>query len=136
MKIQDKHNSTLTMKSLYIKNFSFTREKIIDNSELEMSLIPNIKIINEDEAEFEISLMLYNNQKQFDLSISIFAAMQKKKGELDWGILKSNVFAIIFPFLRSQVSILTSQPDFKPILMPVVNINKIFEDIDSENIIE
>jgi Preprotein translocase subunit SecB len=43
-------------------------------------------------------------------------------------LVTKNTVAILFPFLRSQVSLLTTQPGFAPIMLPVVNINEMFED--------
>ena len=44
-------------------------------------------------------------------------------------ILKKNTVAIMFPFIRSQVSILTTQPGMIPIVMPPININALVDDM-------
>ena len=41
--------------------------------------------------------------------------------------LKANAVAIMFPYLRSQLTLLTSQPEMMPIILPTVNINKLLE---------
>ena len=42
-------------------------------------------------------------------------------------LVKANTVAIIFPFIRSQISLLTTQPGMKPIIMPPININSIIQ---------
>lgn len=38
-------------------------------------------------------------------------------------ILENNTVAILFPYLRSQLTLLSSQPDFEPVILPALNIN-------------
>ena len=49
------------------------------------------------------------------------------KTDLSIGKLKTNAVAIMFPYLRSQVTLWTSQPMMSPIVLPPININKIFK---------
>ena len=46
--------------------------------------------------------------------------------------MKKNTVAIMFPFIRSQVSILTTQPGMIPIVMPPININALVEDMKKQ----
>lgn len=43
-------------------------------------------------------------------------------------LLEKNAIAIIFPYARSQMTLLTSQPETVPVIVPVVNINNLFEE--------
>ncbi len=43
-------------------------------------------------------------------------------------ILEKNAVAILFPYARTQLTLLTSQPETMPIVLPAVNINKMFEE--------
>lgn len=43
-------------------------------------------------------------------------------------ILENNTVAILFPYLRSQLTLLSSQPDFEPIVLPVLNINALLNE--------
>lgn len=42
-------------------------------------------------------------------------------------LLNQNALAIIFPFVRSQMSLLTTQPETTPILLPVINIAELIK---------
>lgn len=43
-------------------------------------------------------------------------------------ILENNTVAILFPYLRSQLTLLSSQPDFEPIILPALNINALLNE--------
>ena len=43
-------------------------------------------------------------------------------------LLEKNAVAILFPYARTQLTLLTSQPETMPIVLPAVNINKMFEE--------
>lgn len=42
-------------------------------------------------------------------------------------LLQKNAIAIIFPYARSQMTLLTSQPETIPAIVPVVNINQLVD---------
>ena len=43
-------------------------------------------------------------------------------------IVRQNSVAIIFPYLRSQVSLITAQPEMEPVVLRPVNIAQMVED--------
>lgn len=42
-------------------------------------------------------------------------------------LIKENGVAILFPYLRSELTLLTTQPGFHPIVLLAVNIAKMFQ---------
>lgn len=42
-------------------------------------------------------------------------------------LLTKNTLSILFPYLRSQLSLLTTQPDMSPVIIPPMNIESFFE---------
>ena len=42
-------------------------------------------------------------------------------------ILLKNTVAIMLPFIRSQVSLLTTQPGMKPIMLQPMDVNQLFD---------
>ena len=53
-------------------------------------------------------------------------------GELPEGVdvdtlLKENVVAILFPYIRSEMTLITSQPEVEPVVWPVMNILSMFK---------
>ena len=50
-------------------------------------------------------------------------------------MLKENCAAILFPYVRSLVSLLSSQTDYTKITLPAINFVNLIEDIKDEDII-
>ena len=45
-------------------------------------------------------------------------------------LINKNAIAILFPYLRSQVTLITSQPNMTPIILPPININTLLKNDD------
>lgn len=45
-------------------------------------------------------------------------------------LLKENALAILFPYIRSQMTLLTAQPEVEPIVWPVMNILEMLKKSD------
>ena len=46
-------------------------------------------------------------------------------------LLQKNTLAILFPYLRTQVSVITMQPDMNPIVIPPLNIEVVFDQAEN-----
>ena len=55
-------------------------------------------------------------------------SLKKKK------MLKENCAAILFPYVRSLVSLLSSQTDYTKVILPVINFVNLIEDVKDEDI--
>lgn len=49
-------------------------------------------------------------------------------------LINYNSVAILFPYIRSQISLITAQPDLSPVVLPPVNIAAMFEDTEKKQI--
>lgn len=47
-------------------------------------------------------------------------------------LLNSNAVAILFAYVRSQLTLLTAQPGTEPIVLPVMNIAKMLEESEKK----
>ena len=62
----------------------------------------------------------------------IFELKDEEDASIRKAVISKNTLSILFPYLRSQVTLLTAQPDMKPIVLPAVNINSLLEHMDGE----
>lgn len=51
-------------------------------------------------------------------------------------LLQENALAILFPYVRSQMTLLTAQPETEPIVWPAMNINKMMTTAESKIIMQ
>ncbi|MBP2027438.1 preprotein translocase subunit SecB [Acetoanaerobium pronyense] len=136
MKLDKKHESFLTMENLFFSEIIFKNPNHTDSMDLEIDLDADVKVDQSSNVITKIKLNIIS-EKDDDFFISITAVGKFKISEVDFvpndvkqKIVKNNTIAILFPYIRSQVTLLTSQPNFKSFVFPVVNINSIFESED------
>ena len=116
--------------NLIMKNLAFT--KIItkrffslpDNVEINGSF--DIKYEEVDENEINVFLMYNAKSKKNEIEIEVelqgnFIARDIDDDSVKRYLLHVNTIAIMFPYLRSQISLATNQPGFVPIQIPIVN---------------
>lgn len=119
-----KMKSNLKMDNLYFSSCSVERECKVENGECKADLQRNIKKTGEHEYDVELELLVQKS----DLSVSIVARAQfmyeAEDYEREESIIKANTVAIMFPFIRSQVTLLTTQPGMTPIVLPPINTTK------------
>ena len=117
--------SNLQMKDFYFSRFSFVRDKVIKDGELNVDLQKNII----SKGDHEYNIILTTTIEQDDMNIELVAEAQFLYESDDYSreesIINTNTVAIMFPFIRSQVTLLTSQPGMIPIILPAINTQKL-----------
>ena len=142
MQLDKRHESMFTQDKLYIKKFEFTRDEIIGNTELSVRFIPKIEYGSESEnsARITIEVSIYDSRDEEKLALSITVVglfTLHQTDDVNYETIKKSLFeksaiTIMFPYIRSTVSLLTTQPDLQPIILPVYNIHKIIQDFNGE----
>lgn len=127
MKIKSKYESPLVLNKFEIIEGVF-RKNIESLDDLELEVKVNHSLKQYDEEIFEVLLNTTVCDKNEKLFVSatgrgIFITEQK-----NMGILEKNTIAIMFPYLRSYISLLTSHPGMNPIVLPAININAMIND--------
>lgn len=75
-----------------------------------------IRIEGENEGEFSFAVQASGH---FTLA---------KDADMRNVLMRKNAAAIIFPYVRSQISVLTAQPGMEPIVLPPMNVGQMVED--------
>lgn len=123
----EKMKSDLIMRNLYFSQCSFSRALIIKDAKLKMSLSSEITKVSEHIYLVEVNFIAKDGT-QFDLSITANAEFEyesdRKDANLEEKIISQNTIAIMFPFIRSQVSLITTQPHLQPLIIPPINVSK------------
>jgi preprotein translocase subunit SecB len=104
--------------------YEILKECKVENGECKADLQRNITKVDAHEYDVELQLSV----KKSDLSVSIVSKAYFIYGaetlELEENIVKTNTVAIMFPFIRSQVTLLTTQPGMTPIVLPPIYTTK------------
>lgn len=125
MDFQEKQLSSLQMQHLHVKDikFSATGKEPVRPTKMNVAFHVDKNVQSDSKMAVELSC---------DIDIPEIAQTQVKLAadfETDGNVpvesMLKNAIAIMFPFLRSQVTLVTSQPNFRPIILPIININNL-----------
>ncbi|MBR7016389.1 MAG: protein-export chaperone SecB [Lachnospiraceae bacterium] len=117
--------SNLQMRNFYFRRYSFFREPVISDGEYHIDLQKHI----EPKRKHEYKVILVTIIEKEDLHLELEAQAEFLYEAEDYSredaIINANTVAIMFPLIRSQVTLLTSQPGMAPIVLPPINTQKL-----------
>ena len=128
MKLKESTTSILKLNGIHFNELSFKRrdstDSVIDDCELTR------KVVDIDVDNFTVELNFKLSTSIFEMSISLEGkfniicedALMKER------LKKNNTISILFPYIRSEVTLLTSQPEMTPVIIPPININKLIDE--------
>jgi preprotein translocase subunit SecB len=126
----DKISSALVLQQLVFDKIAFNRKGFKNNNELEFEIEVRIGTCKND---YKVTLILKAEKKDeydFLISLSGFFTIEQDdelKDEQSKNLIYKNAVAILMPYLRSEVTLLTSQPEMDCVVLPLFNINKMFD---------
>ena len=122
----NKMKSELKMDDFHFVECSIKRKAVIENGALSFDLQKEIHEL--EDGSYSVILTFTIGKEKADLVVKVVAAAQFRMDnddvELVRSIMETNTVAIMFPFIRSQVSLLTTQPGMTPIVLPPINTAK------------
>lgn len=123
-----KNECKLQILDLYFSKFDFSMSREDDNREYNTSFNVEYAINNNDNSKVRVTVdtLISNSTNSISLTLQTIAVFNIEKDDMEDAlyeqIMKQNTVAIIFPFIRSQISLLTTQPGMPPIILPPMNI--------------
>lgn len=91
---------------------------------------------NHDGVHYAVTLIanIWSADKKVTMKVSLtgFFSCVCDDQNLKNTLINDNTVAILFPYLRSQVSLVSTQPYIPPIVIPPVNIVSMFKDSPEE----
>lgn len=121
MNIATNYESPLVLKDIMITEGTFKRsEDSLEDVELQVNVSHNVNQISDREYKIILELSVADPQGKLSVFVkgmAIFETEQKTRT-----LIERNTLAIMFPYFRSYVSTLTTQPGMMPIVLPAMNI--------------
>lgn len=120
-------NSVLSLDKLVFEKIEFKRIGMKNDKEIEFTLQV---VVNKKQKEdvYKVTLILNGNkEKEYTLEIALsgyfsFDENEEVDKEFKKLLINQNAVAIIMPYMRSQVSLITAQPEVDCVVMPPFNI--------------
>lgn len=124
-------NSSLILQKMVFDRIEFDRKGFRNTEELKFEL--QVQIGLGEDSIYKVTLVL-NGTKQDEYNIVIsLSGFFKIEGQEDLedkmvqDLINKNAVAILMPYLRSELTLLTAQPDTDSVVLPPFNINKMLE---------
>ena len=134
--ILQKSESVLVAKKIYIEDMNFQRTTVVSGTVrlTKSSIGKNIETIDENDYKCSLAYKMSDDEDSTSLEIVVSGIFEFKadlEPDLKEVIITKNTMAILFPYLRSQVTLLTAQPDIEPVVLPPININALLQNMDN-----
>lgn len=124
-------NSSLILQRLVFDKIEFDRKGFKNTNELNFELQVQISI-NEDSVH-RVTLVL-RGEKEDEYTVEIRLSgffridiQDEVDDKMFQHLMSKNAVAILMPYLRSELTLLTAQPDTDSVVLPPFNINKMME---------
>lgn len=124
-------NSVLTLQRMVFDRIEFDRKGFKNTKELKFRL--QVQIGSDQNSGYKVTLVLNGTkQDEYDIVISLSGFFQvegqeRSEDKTVQDLMNKNAVAILMPYLRSELTLLTAQPDTDSVVLPPFNINKMFE---------
>ena len=132
MRIKTKYESFLSLEKIEIVESSF-RKKDTPLYELELGIQVNHIINKLNETEYEIFLSATVADEEENLYVYVKGRAIFHIENYEKVLLEKNTLAIMFPYIRSYVSTITTQPGISPIVLPPMNIAAMIDDQNKQD---
>jgi len=128
-------SSVLKLKHIVFNEITFKRLGFQNKKEKEAQLRIGKRVEKVKEGNYQVSLSVKaTREKEYEATVTItgYCEISEDDPHKD-RILNENAIAILFPYVRSELTLLTAQPETETLTIPVVNINAMFkQDAETE----
>jgi preprotein translocase subunit SecB len=121
-------NSVLHLNTIYFSEITFSRTPDFENW-LKIYFDKDIIKVKDNSYDVTLTCLITNgDNRQLDLKIALKANFEvSSNSEAEEEQLFNSMIAIMYPYMRSQITLVTCQPNLNPINLPVANIHAMFE---------
>lgn len=121
MEVRSKYESPLVLEKIEIVESTFRKkDEPIDGLELGVQVERSLK--KKADGLFEVLLETTVSDEDEKVFVNVKGRAIFSTQQENMNILEKNTIAIMFPYIRSYISIITTQPGMNPIVLPAMNI--------------
>lgn len=116
------NNCILKLNHLLFDEITFNRVNFKSENDLQVEF--GFAFNKRENGEFVSSIRVIGTKKdEYNFVVRVSGYFQISETVEDSTILiQQNAIAIVFPYIRSQISLLTAQPEVDPVILPPMNI--------------
>jgi len=131
-KIRQNIESSLVLDRLVFEKIEFTRLGFGSDDDLKIEIQSNVSKRAEADI-YKVALTLKGRKEReflFEIILTGFFNLEggaNMEDDLKRTLVTRNSVAIMMPYMRSEVSLLTAQPGMECVVLPAFNINKMLD---------
>ena len=116
------NNCILKLNHLLFDEITFNRVNFKSKNDLQVEF--GFAFNKRENGEFVSSIRIIGTKKdEYNFVVRASGYFQISEAVEDSDIIiQQNAIAIVFPYIRSQISLLTAQPEVDPVILPPMNI--------------
>lgn len=124
--------SVLNLESLQFKNISFERIGNKQNNDISIGYDASFEKRVDSEV-YKVTFSAHiEKEKEYLLELTLegifsLTDVEDMPDETKETIISKNTLAIMMPYMRSEISLLTAQPGVESVVLPPMNINKMVD---------
>ena len=127
--MKDSARSALKMDHIVFDRISFVRKGFQDSASKDISFKARAKIEQDAENQYSVTLFV-SAEKDLEyvaeVQITGYCTIDDNHPQKET-LLNENAVAILFPYIRAELSLITAQPETDPIVLPTMNISAMFK---------
>ena len=122
-------SSVLTLEHVVFDEITFNRLGFQNKKEKNAQLSFGKHVEKIDEGEYRVSLSIKAvRKKEYEAAVVVSGYCNIPEDDpFKDRILNENAIAILFPYVRAELTLLTAQPETESLIIPAVNINAMFK---------
>ncbi|EHL10649.1 hypothetical protein HMPREF9629_00864 [Peptoanaerobacter stomatis] len=130
--MNNKVQSVLALDELVFDEIEFKRLDFKNDNELQLSFGAKISENKEDKNKYVTTVEIKGKkEKEYTFAVRLSGYFSVNGDNIDNDkkrhLLESNSIAILMPYLRSQISTLTAQPNMDCVVLPVFNVSELLK---------
>jgi preprotein translocase subunit SecB len=121
MEVRSKYESPLVLEKIEIIESTFRKkDESLEGLELGVQVERNLNKVADGVFEVLLETTVSDEEEKVFVNVKGRGIFSTQQENMD--ILEKNTIAIMFPYIRSYISIMTTQPGMNPIVLPAMNI--------------
>ncbi|WP_316630773.1 protein-export chaperone SecB [uncultured Ruminococcus sp.] len=133
-----KNESSLQLIDFYFTKVDFKQKR----QKHHKVILKNIQIgyaLNPDKTQICVTVDTVFRNKGDSIVLEMETVAEFKLNQIDMTdkntkhLIEINTLAIMFPYIRSQASLVTTQPGLEPIQLPLINVEALLEEAVAES---
>ena len=124
-------NAVLRFNGYYVKKILFNTDSSALNDKLQIPLAPSFSRsvikIDDEHYDLELCIQLKQDDLPFDAEIIVVGSFELSGIKDAESMMKANATAILYPYVRSTLSMVTSLAGISPVVIPTINLVRMFE---------